>query len=33
MDATINDKLTYLDYQKTDHDAGIKIAAETTTSR
>jgi cystine transport system substrate-binding protein len=30
VDATINDKLTYLDSQKTDHDAGIKIAAETT---
>ena len=30
VDATINDKLTYLDYQKTDHDTGIKIAAETT---
>ena len=30
VDATINDKLTYLDYQKTEHDTGIKIAAETT---
>jgi L-cystine transport system substrate-binding protein len=30
VDATINDKLTYLDYQKTDHDTGIKVAAETT---
>jgi cystine transport system substrate-binding protein len=30
VDATINDKLTYLDYQKTDHDGSIKVAAETT---
>ena len=30
VDATINDKLTYLDSQKTNHDADIKIAAETT---
>ncbi len=30
VDATINDKLTYLDSQKTDHDADIKVAAETT---
>ena len=30
VDATINDKLTYLDYQKTDNDTAIKIAAETT---
>jgi cystine transport system substrate-binding protein len=30
VDATINDKLTYLDYQKTAKDSGIKIAAETT---
>ncbi|MGL3807037.1 transporter substrate-binding domain-containing protein [Paeniglutamicibacter sp. R2-26] len=30
VDATINDKLTYLDSQKTKNDAGIKIAAETT---
>ncbi|QCB97421.1 amino acid ABC transporter substrate-binding protein [Arthrobacter sp. PAMC25564] len=30
VDATINDKLTYLDYQKTGHDDSIKIAAETT---
>ena len=30
VDATINDKLTYLDSQKTDHDDSIKIAAETT---
>lgn len=30
VDATINDKLTYLDYQKTAKDGDIKIAAETT---
>ena len=30
VDATINDKLTYLDQQKTAKDDGIKIAAETT---
>jgi cystine transport system substrate-binding protein len=30
VNATINDKLTFLDYQKTDNDASIKIAAETT---
>ena len=30
VDATINDKLTYLDYQKTAKDSDIKIAAETT---
>ena len=30
VDATINDKLTYLDYQKTAKDDEIKIAAETT---
>jgi cystine transport system substrate-binding protein len=30
VDATINDKLTYLDYQKTSKDSDIKIAAETT---
>ncbi|MET3921619.1 amino acid ABC transporter substrate-binding protein [Arthrobacter sp. UYEF20] len=30
VDATINDKLTYLDHQKTEHDSSIKIAAETT---
>ena len=30
VDATINDKLTYLDYQKTANDDSIKIAAETT---
>ncbi|MBT1004158.1 amino acid ABC transporter substrate-binding protein [Paenarthrobacter sp. DKR-5] len=29
VDATINDKLTYLDYQKTSNDSSIKIAAET----
>jgi cystine transport system substrate-binding protein len=29
VDATINDKLTYLDYQKTSKDSAIKIAAET----
>ncbi|MDP9989063.1 MULTISPECIES: amino acid ABC transporter substrate-binding protein [Arthrobacter] len=29
VDATINDKLTYLDQQKADHDQSIKIAAET----
>lgn len=28
MDATINDKLTYLDSQNTNPDDGIKIAAE-----
>jgi L-cystine transport system substrate-binding protein len=30
VDATINDKLTYLDSQKTAKDSDIKIAAETT---
>lgn len=30
VDATINDKLTYLDHQKTARDDSIKIAAETT---
>ncbi|MGO4435348.1 transporter substrate-binding domain-containing protein, partial [Paenarthrobacter sp. RAF9] len=30
VDATINDKLTYLDQQKTARDDSIKIAAETT---
>ena len=30
VDATINDKLTYLDSQKTKNDPGIKIAVETT---
>lgn len=29
VDATINDKLTYLDYQATEDNEGIKIAAET----
>lgn len=29
VDATINDKLTYLDYQKAQRDSAIKIAAET----
>lgn len=29
VDATINDELTYLDYQKTNENAGIKIAATT----
>jgi cystine transport system substrate-binding protein len=29
IDATVNDKLTYLDYLKTKPDAGIKIVAET----
>ncbi len=29
VDATINDKLTYLDYQKHNGDTGLKIAAET----
>lgn len=29
VDATINDKLTYLDYQATNKNTGIKIAAET----
>lgn len=32
VDATINDKLTYLDSQQTNPDDGIKIAAETTDS-
>jgi cystine transport system substrate-binding protein len=30
VDATINDKLTFLDYQKTEGETGLKIAAETT---
>ncbi|WP_426998344.1 amino acid ABC transporter substrate-binding protein [Pseudarthrobacter sp. N5] len=30
VDATVNDKLTYLDYAKSTPDAGLKIAAETT---
>jgi len=29
VDATINDKLTYLDYEKTNAPTGLKIAAET----
>ncbi len=29
VDATINDKLTFLDYEKTDGPTGLKIAAET----
>lgn len=29
VDATINDKLTYLDYAKTEGDAGLRIAAQT----
>ena len=29
VDATINDELTYLDYQKTNDNEGIKIAATT----
>ncbi|MBB6404383.1 cystine transport system substrate-binding protein [Arthrobacter sp. AZCC_0090] len=29
VDATVNDKLTYLDYAKTTPDSGLKIAAET----
>jgi cystine transport system substrate-binding protein len=29
VDATVNDSLTYLDYTKTNPDAGLKIAAET----
>jgi cystine transport system substrate-binding protein len=29
VDATINDKLTYLDYQNTDNNPNIKIAVET----
>lgn len=30
VDATVNDKLTYLDYAKTTPDSGLRIAAETT---
>ncbi len=30
VEATINDKLTYLDHQKAENDSSIKIAAETT---
>jgi L-cystine transport system substrate-binding protein len=29
VDATINDKLTFLDYEKTEGDSGIEIAVET----
>jgi cystine transport system substrate-binding protein len=29
VDATVNDKLTYLDYEKTNGPTGLKIAAET----
>lgn len=29
VDATVNDKLTYLDYAKTTPDSGLKVAAET----
>lgn len=29
VDATINDKLTFLDYETTEGDSGLKIAAET----
>ena len=29
VDATVNDKLTFLDYEKTDGPTGLKIAAET----
>ncbi len=29
VDATVNDKLTFLDYQKTEGDTGLKVAAET----
>jgi cystine transport system substrate-binding protein len=30
VDATVNDKLTFLDFKKTNGAAGLKIAAETT---
>ena len=30
VDATVNDKLTYLDYAKGNPDSGLKVAAETT---
>jgi len=30
VDATVNDELTFLDYQKTEHDTDLKIAAKTT---
>jgi cystine transport system substrate-binding protein len=29
VDATVNDQLTFLDYQKSEHDAGLKIATQT----
>ena len=29
VDATVNDKLTFLDYEETEGDTGLKIAAET----
>jgi L-cystine transport system substrate-binding protein len=29
VDATVNDQLTYLDYQKTEHDTGLKVAVTT----
>jgi cystine transport system substrate-binding protein len=29
VDATVNDRLTFLDYQKTEGDTGLKIAAQT----
>jgi cystine transport system substrate-binding protein len=29
VDATVNDKLTFLDYQTTEHDTSLKVAAET----
>jgi L-cystine transport system substrate-binding protein len=33
VDATVNDKLTFLDYEKTDGPTGLKIAAETDPAR
>jgi len=29
VDATVNDRLTFLDYQTTERDASLKVAAET----
>jgi L-cystine transport system substrate-binding protein len=29
VDATVNDQLTYLDYQNTEHDTGLKVAVTT----
>ncbi len=29
VDATVNDELTFLDYEKTEGDTGLKIVAET----